>query len=148
MKRGTYCMLPLVLIAGTLAGVAKAPAESSDRTKLILKDGWLIQSSSQVRAKGEVLSTGQYQPKDWYQAAVPTTVLNALVQNKVYPDPYFGMNLRSIPGTQYPIGENFANFPMPSDSPFNVSWWFRREFQLPPDYQGKEIGRASCRERV
>jgi exo-1,4-beta-D-glucosaminidase len=132
-------MLPLVLIAGTLAGVAKAPAESSDRTKLILKDGWLIQSSSQVRAKGEVLSTGQYQPKDWYQAAVPTTVLNALVQNKVYPDPYFGMNLRSIPGTQYPIGENFANFPMPSDSPFNVSWWFRREFQLPPDYQGKDL---------
>ena len=139
MKRGTYCMLPLVLVAGTLAGVTKAPAESSDRTKLILKDGWLIQSSSQVRAKGEVLSTGQYQPKDWYQAAVPTTVLNALVQNKVYPDPYFGMNLRSIPGTQYPIGENFANFPMPSDSPFNVSWWFRREFQLPPDYQGKDL---------
>ena len=32
---------------------------------------------------------------DWYSATVPTTVLNALVEDKVYPDPYTGMNLRS-----------------------------------------------------
>jgi exo-1,4-beta-D-glucosaminidase len=70
---------------------------------------------------------------------VPTTFLNALVQDKVYLDPYFGMNLRSVPGTQYPVGENFANFPMPCDSPFNVSPWFRGEFQVPSDYQGKNL---------
>jgi exo-1,4-beta-D-glucosaminidase len=27
----------------------------------------------------------------------------------VFPDPYYGMNLRQIPGTTYPIGGIFAN---------------------------------------
>ena len=49
------------------------------------------------------------------------------------------MNLRSFPGTKYPIGDNFSNLPMPSDSPFNVSWWYRREFEVPRSYQGKTI---------
>jgi len=109
---------------------SQAPAESSDNWRLMLREGWVIQPSAQARAAGDVLSTARYAPKGWCQASVPTTALNALVRNKVYPDPYFGMNLRSIPGTQYPIGENFANSPMPSDSPFNGSWWFRRKFQL------------------
>jgi len=32
---------------------------------------------------------------------VPSTVLSALVEDRVYPDPYTGMNLRSLPGVQY-----------------------------------------------
>ncbi|HEX3740252.1 MAG TPA: hypothetical protein VHV29_11055 [Terriglobales bacterium] len=45
-----------------------------------------------------------------------------LVEEKVYPDPYTGMNLRSIPGTTYPIFEDFSNVPMPPTSPFRQSW--------------------------
>ena len=44
---------------------------------------------------------------------MPTTVLAALVADHTYPDPYVGMNLRSLPGMGYPIGEMFANLPMP-----------------------------------
>jgi len=33
--------------------------------------------------------------KTWYAVQVPTTVTAALVKQKVYPDPEFGMNLRS-----------------------------------------------------
>lgn len=55
----------------------------------------------------------------------------ALVAAGVYPDPYFGMNLRAIPGETYPIGEQFSNLPMPDDSPFRASWWYRTEFSLP-----------------
>ena len=70
---------------------------------------------------------------------MPATVFSALVQARVYPDPYFGTNLRSVAGYRYPIGVNFSNVPMPADSPFAKSWWFRTTFQLPADYRGKTL---------
>src|SRR5919197_1145506 len=36
-----------------------------------------------------------------------------------------------LAGLTYPVGEQFALLPMPADSPYNVSWWYRREFDLP-----------------
>jgi exo-1,4-beta-D-glucosaminidase len=65
-----------------------------------------------------------------YAISVPSTVVAALVDHKVYPDPYFGMNLRSYPGMGYRVGQMFANLPMPADSPFAVSWWYRTEFRV------------------
>src|SRR5581483_2540413 len=56
-------------------------------------------------------------------------MIQSSAKTKVYPDPYFGKNLRSIPGTTYPIGKNFSNLPMPANSPFAVPWWYRTEFQ-------------------
>lgn len=61
----------------------------------------------------------------------------ALVADGTYPDPDFGMNLRKIPGTGYPVGANFANLPMPKDSPFACSWWYRSEFAIPADFHGR-----------
>jgi len=138
MDKRTCCWL--VLLATCACGcAAKAGAPPDHDAKLVLKEGWFIQSSSKVPANGAAISTEQFQPKGWYRASVPTTVLNALVENKVYPDPYYGMNLRSIPGTSYPIGGEFAILPMPADSPFKAPWWYRREFELPADYQGKTV---------
>jgi exo-1,4-beta-D-glucosaminidase len=77
--------------------------------------------------------------REWDPSGVPSTVVAALVNNKVYPDPYFAMNLRSIPGTTYNIGQNFANLPMPADSTFAVSWWYRSEFKLPAAVKGKKL---------
>ena len=99
-------------------------------TKIVLSDGWSIQSSEKVKEKGETISSKAFFPQGWYSTSVPSTVLAALVGNKVYPDPYFGMNLRSIPGTGYAIGRNFANLPMPPGSPFRSTWWYRKQFQF------------------
>ena len=53
-----------------------------------------------------------------------------LVANKVYPDPYYGTNIKNIPGTiPYPKKE------MPDDSPFKVAWWYRTEFKMPSDFK-------------
>ena len=60
-----------------------------------------------------------------------------LVDDMVYPDPFFGMNLRSIPGMAYPVATNFSNKAMPSDSPFKVSWWYRKEFSVTPRHDGQ-----------
>jgi len=104
-----------------------------------LRQGWAIQSSDEVREGGAILSTAGYQPRGWYPATLPTTVLSALVRANIYPDPYTGMNLRSIPGTTYPISSNFSNALMPPDSPFRHSWWYRTQFDLSADYKGKTV---------
>jgi len=110
-----------------------------NRAAIVLRDGWTLQSSARIDQPGEEISTPKYQPKDWYAVSVPTTVAAALVKAKVYPDPMYGMNLRSLPGVSYPIGGNFSNFSMQPDSPFAVPWWYRKEFTLPADLAGKTI---------
>jgi len=109
------------------------------KNKRELKEGWSLQSSGKVADAGEVISTVRYQPKNWYGVTVPTTVVAALVKQKVYPDPEFGMNLRQVPGVTYPIGANFSNLPMEPDSPFAVSWWYRKAFALPASDRGKTL---------
>src|SRR5207247_5953328 len=113
------------------------PAAAGAEERLPLRSGWTIQSSAQVAEKGATLSKPGYRPKDWYKVTVPNTVVGALVENGTYRDPYFGMNLRSIPGTTYPIGKNFSNLPVPEDSPFRSSWWYRTEFALPASPPGR-----------
>ena len=70
---------------------------------------------------------------------MPTTVVAALVADGTYPDPYYGMNLRTFPGTSYKVGTNFSNVAMPADSPYAVPWWYRTEFTLPA-----EVGRPQA----
>ena len=113
--------------------------ESLLNNKLTLRDGWRIQSSAKVSEPAATLSKREAQTKDWYPASVPSTVVGTLVENKVYAEPFEGMNLRVMPGCKYPIGANFSNLPMPDDSPFRVSWWYRKEFSLPASYQGQNI---------
>ncbi len=108
-------------------------------TALSLRDGWSLQSSCKVEKSGQVISTSKFVPTGWYSVSVPTTVVAALVKQKVYPDPDFGMNLRTLPGMDYPIGANFSNIPMQQDSPFMVPWWYRKQFALPESYKGKTI---------
>jgi exo-1,4-beta-D-glucosaminidase len=109
---------------------AAAAVSSGPGSRIDLQEGWYIQSSGKLGVGGESLSVASFRPEGWYPATMPSTVLAALVANKVYPDPYFGMNLRSIPGTAYPVGSNFSNIAMPANSPFAVSWWYRRAFPL------------------
>ncbi len=81
-----------------------------------LHDGWALQSSTRVPAKGEDISKPGFSTQGWHPTAVPSTVLGALVRNKVYRDIYLGENFKSIPA-----------------EPFKVSWWFRTEFDLGND---------------
>ncbi len=61
----------------------------------------------------------------------PTPSYPRRQQRESVPDPYFGDNLRQIPGTSYPIGDNFSNLPMPPESPYHCGWWYRDEFTAP-----------------
>ena len=107
-------------------------------TKLPLTSGWYIQPSTDA-SQDAVSADAPFHPRHSYRAAVPSTVMAALVADRVYPDPTFGMNLRTIPGTTYPIGENFSNIPMPPDSAFRSSWWYRTRFVAPTEFAGKRV---------
>ncbi|MEQ9582964.1 MAG: hypothetical protein RIM68_12520, partial [Arenibacter sp.] len=85
-----------------------------------LSDNWRIQSSSKVSEKGSEISTKPTISENWFPAVVPSTVLSTLVANKVYEDPYFGENLKTIP-TEL----------------FKVSWWYTTSFELTKE-QSKE----------
>src|ERR1700756_4725661 len=83
------------------------PIPASTESRITLANGWSLQSSCKADQNGEVISKPGFQPRNWCQATVPTTVVSPLVEHKVLPDPMFGMNLRQFAGVTYPIGSNF-----------------------------------------
>jgi exo-1,4-beta-D-glucosaminidase len=133
--------IPLIVaVGGSLLGAQpQGPAAKSAPERVELSQGWNLQSSAKVAAAGPAISSPGFATEGWYAATVPTTVVAALVAAGVYPDPYFGTNLRAIPGETYPIGGQFSNLPMPDDSPFRVSWWYRTEFSLPEGTSGRRV---------
>jgi len=139
----TVFLLTQFILSSFLAAQQKTPAAPAEKptaeTKLALRDGWSLQTSAKVEAKGEVISTPSFAPKGWHAATIPSTVVAALVKDKSLPDPFPGMNLRSFPGVNYPVGANFSNIAMASDSPYAVSWWYRKTFSLPASYKGRTI---------
>ncbi len=103
--------------------------------RIDLHDGWMVQTSRKVSASGEAISTLNFEAESWYRTSVPMTVLAVQVAAGEFPDPYHGMNLRRIPGSDaYEIGEMFARKPIPPDSPYAASWWYRTEFTTPAGY--------------
>ena len=132
----SFLSLLIIFLIGTTAASSK---EVTDFATMVLRDNWFIQPSADVHAYGEAISSVGFSTRDWYPATLPSTVMSALVEDKVYPDPYTGVNLRSIPGTTYPIFEDFSHIPMPPASPFRQSWWYRTEFKLSAEYSGKTV---------
>ncbi len=129
-------------LTSTLPLVAQEKAATTtvaSNARIVLHDGWTLQTSAKVEAKGEQISMPQFAPKGWHEVAVPSTVVAALVKDKTLPDPLFGTNLRSFPGVNYPIGANFSNIAMAPDSPYAVSWWYRKAFSVPASYKGKTV---------
>ena len=135
-----FLLIPSIVVFSSLSiAQEKATVKHDTEAKLALRDGWTLQTSAKVEAKGEEISTAQFAPKGWHEVTVPTTVVAALVKDKTLPEPFPGMNLRSFPGMNYPIGGNFSNIPMAPDSPYAVSWWYRKPFTVPAGYKGKTI---------
>lgn len=97
-----------------------------------LREGWALQSAAKETAGGEILSTAGNPVSGWYPTSVPRTVLAALVDNGVFPDPYYGTNLKSIPGYQ-----DGGWLVMKEGSPFRDPWWYRVEFDMPRENAGR-----------
>jgi exo-1,4-beta-D-glucosaminidase len=115
--------------AFAIAALCAAAHDGGAQTRRMLQSGWTVQSSEKVGLDGAKLSSPTYHAGDWYKATVPSTVVGTLVDDGVYKDPFFGMNLRDIPGMTYNIGLNFVHLPMDPTSPFAKPWWYRTTFR-------------------
>lgn len=79
-----------------------------------LDGGWELIAASDVVETGALISGASFPTSLWNNATVPGTVLTTLVDQGVYPDPYFGLNNLQIP-----------------DSLCRKEWWYRIEFDIP-----------------
>ena len=61
------------------------------------------------------------------------------MDDKTYPDPVVGTNLKNFPGMNYSNASFFALQDMPEGSPFKCSWWWRNEFVVPESFAKKHI---------
>jgi exo-1,4-beta-D-glucosaminidase len=129
----------ITLAATVFLFPASASATTRDSGEIILREGWAVQSSAKVSAGGEAVSRAGFSTDGWYKTSAPKTVCAVLVENGVYKDPYFGMNLREVPGVEYKIGSEYSNQEMPENSPYNVPWWYRKEFSVPASYKGQTV---------
>jgi len=115
----------LVLLVLNSCGPKKRLKPSPNSFRQNLNAGWLLQDSAGVAATGEAISKPDFQPKGWYPADIPTTVMAALVANGVYKNIYYDKNLAKIPTEQ-----------------FRHPWWFRKAFHFS---YGKGGGHAFLR---
>ena len=90
--------------------------------KLVLNTGWELIEARRVSGHGETLSKPGLNTHDWYDATVPGTVLTTLVDEGVYPDPYYGFNNLAIPETLN-----------------KQDWWYRTEFETPAGFQHRQV---------
>ncbi|HTX73008.1 MAG TPA: hypothetical protein VMC79_09310, partial [Rectinemataceae bacterium] len=104
-----------------------------------LKEDWFLHSSRDFGSHGDRISRPGHPVGTWYPVSLPCTVLDGLVRNSVLPEPYEGLAFKRLPGyravTQNAVTyqeelHNFSDVPLPDDSPFRDSWWYRREFDL------------------
>jgi hypothetical protein len=69
-----------------------------------------------VTSNGEKISDSSYKLSGWLQATVPGTVLTTLLNNKLVPDPFWGMNNKKIPDI-YDTGRDY------------YTYWFVKDFK-------------------
>lgn len=96
--------------------------EPVQNNEWIIRDGWELAQGSKVIAANEGLFKPEFNTSGWYNATVPGTVLTTLVNQGVYPDPYYGLNNLSIP-----------------DSLCRMDWWYRTTFKLPAGIVDKNV---------
>ena len=103
-----------------------------------------MQSSEFIKESGEIISSSGYRSDVyWLPVKVPSTVLTGLVANRIYPDPYIGMNNMLIPDAndkfnkEYRL-EQYSHIPNVSN-PWKKPYWYRTSFEVPESDAGSHF---------
>ena len=103
-----------------------------------------LQSSELTGDSGDKISQSDYHSKVyWFPVNVPSTVLTGLVANRVYPDPYSGMNNMLIPDASDEFNktynlEQYSHIPNVGN-PWKKPYWYRTNFQVPATDKGRHF---------
>lgn len=110
------CLIKSLVLSGCLAATAVSCGQRElPAGDILLSDGWKVQSSAKVSSSGQDISSAQIEAGEWYDAVVPSTVMGTLTRNGIYTDVLEGDNYKNIDKTL-----------------FDTTWWYRREFVMPP----------------
>lgn len=116
-------MKKLGLVIMLSLSISLAFAQDQENFRMILKDGWQMQSVTKDASSGAIISQSKFMPSSWYKVSVPTTIIAGLLANHAYNfDPFFGMNFKKL-----------------DDPALDKPWWFRKEFTLPASQKGKDV---------
>lgn len=118
-------------------------AQTSNVSQFQLTD-FQVQSSTIVGNDGVQLSNPQYKlTGKWYPSKVPSTVLNTLVNNGVYPDPYQGLNNMLIPDASDKFNQTYDLLKyshLGKDvNPWKKPYWFITTFDMPSESRDRHI---------
>jgi beta-galactosidase/beta-glucuronidase len=131
----------ILLLAFFLPEIMLAQTRTVKQVKL---SRFFLQSSSIVTETGKELSSPGYVTAGyWFPVTVPSTVLTGLVQNKIYADPYSGMNNMLIPDASDSFNHQYHlerySF-LPNDpNPWKKPYWYRCFFSVPALDAGKRF---------
>ncbi len=118
-----HILSSVILLLGL--GASASAAERDYLFSLTSADGhagntqWLMKKADEAGLPAERLSQPGANVEGWMKAIVPGTVLNSLVYNGVYPEPYFGLNNKMSSGLIPDISVVGRDF---------YTYWFRAEF--------------------
>jgi len=91
-----------------------------------LNKGWQCINIKKIKANGEEISRPSYRLKGFMNATVPGTVLTTLLDNKMIPDPFYGMNNEKIPDI-YNTGSDY------------YTYWFVKDFNEKINKDGEQV---------
>ncbi|MBR6141697.1 MAG: glycoside hydrolase family 2 [Bacteroidaceae bacterium] len=91
---------------------------------------WHMIRDGETKATAREISMPGFKQEGWAEAIVPATVLTNLVEQKVYPEPYYGQTNKLANNTIPDIANVGREF---------YTYWFRTEFTVPAEYKGKRI---------
>lgn len=91
---------------------------------------WHMIRDRETKATAREISMPGFKQEGWAEAIVPATVLTNLVEQKVYPEPYYGQTNKLANNIIPDIANVGREF---------YTYWFRTEFTVPASYKGKRI---------
>jgi len=74
-----------------------------------LDSGWVCKNIKDIKSTGEELSRTSFSLSGWMPATVPGTILTTLLNDKLIPDPFYGMNNKKIPDI-YDTGRDYYTY--------------------------------------
>lgn len=99
---------------------------TSAQTSYELNEGWKCLKLADVHADGLQLSKPDYVMANWLPATVPGTILTTLLNNKLVPDPFWGMNNAHIKDI-YDTGRDY------------YTYWFVKDFTQAAATGGNQV---------
>lgn len=136
MNKLLNLFLSILLFTFTAQGNSINETRNVNRVRLDSKEihhgeyTWKMKKAGDVEAPAEQISLPGYDTSGWLPAVVPGTVLNSLVYNKIFPEPYYGLNNKIETGKIPDISQVGREF---------YTYWFRTEFEIPATFARKNI---------